>query len=74
MSSEESLKNASESLGKLNGKELGLDESAKIYKEGLKSIEKVRLTLGKARLEVEQIDEQDSGFAVSNLSIERVKA
>ncbi|EAI1548771.1 exodeoxyribonuclease VII small subunit [Campylobacter coli] len=50
MSFEENLKNANESLEKLNDKELSLDESVKIYKEGLKSIEK-------ARLEVEHIDE-----------------
>ncbi|EAJ1587417.1 exodeoxyribonuclease VII small subunit, partial [Campylobacter coli] len=40
MSFEENLKNANESLEKLNDKELSLDESVKIYKEGLKSIEK----------------------------------
>lgn len=51
------LKHANESLEKLNNQELALDESVKIYKEGLESIKKARLALEKARLEVEHIDE-----------------
>lgn len=51
------LKHANESLEKLNNQELALDESVKIYKEGLESIKKARLELEKAKLEVEQIDE-----------------
>ncbi|EAI7874058.1 exodeoxyribonuclease VII small subunit [Campylobacter jejuni] len=57
MSFEENLKHANESLEKLNNQELALDESVKIYKEGLESIKKARLALEKARLEVEHIDE-----------------
>ena len=57
MSFEENLKHANESLEKLNNLELALDESVKIYKEGLESIKKARLELEKAKLEVEQIDE-----------------
>ncbi|EPI5818370.1 exodeoxyribonuclease VII small subunit [Campylobacter jejuni] len=57
MSFEENLKHADESLEKLNNQELALDESVKIYKEGLESIKKARLELEKAKLEVEQIDE-----------------
>ncbi|EAL5963354.1 exodeoxyribonuclease VII small subunit [Campylobacter jejuni] len=57
MSFEENLKHANEALEKLNNQELALDESVKIYKEGLESIKKARLELEKAKLEVEQIDE-----------------
>ncbi|ECP7274882.1 exodeoxyribonuclease VII small subunit [Campylobacter jejuni] len=57
MSFEENLKNANEALEKLNNQDLALDESVKIYKEGLESIKKARLELEKAKLEVEQIDE-----------------
>ncbi|MBM0637196.1 exodeoxyribonuclease VII small subunit [Campylobacter sp. VicNov18] len=57
MSFEANLKQANEALEKLNNQELALDESIKIYKEGLKSIKKARLALEKAKLEVEQIDE-----------------
>ncbi|EAJ8121379.1 exodeoxyribonuclease VII small subunit [Campylobacter jejuni] len=57
MSFEKNLKHANESLEKLNNQELALDESVKIYKEGLESIKKARLELEKAKLEVEQIDE-----------------
>lgn len=57
MSFEANLKQANEALEKLNNQELALDESIKIYKEGLESIKKARLELEKARLEVEQIDE-----------------
>ncbi|EFC30963.1 exodeoxyribonuclease VII small subunit [Campylobacter jejuni] len=57
MSFEENLKHANKSLEKLNNQELALDESVKIYKEGLESIKKARLELEKAKLEVEQIDE-----------------
>ncbi|WP_306181544.1 exodeoxyribonuclease VII small subunit [Campylobacter jejuni] len=57
MSFEENLKHANESLEKLNNQELALDESVKIYKEGLESIKKARLELEKAKLEVGQIDE-----------------
>ena len=57
MSFEENLKHANESWEKLNNQELALDESVKIYKEGLESIKKARLELEKAKLEVEQIDE-----------------
>ncbi|ECL3821341.1 exodeoxyribonuclease VII small subunit, partial [Campylobacter jejuni] len=45
MSFEENLKHANESLEKLNNQELALDESVKIYKEGLESIKKARLEL-----------------------------
>ena len=57
MSFEENLKQANEALEKLNNQELALDESVKIYREGLESIKKARLELEKAKLEVEQIDE-----------------
>lgn len=57
MSFEKNLKNANEALEKLNDKDLTLDESVKIYKEGLKSLENARLELEKAKLEVEHIDE-----------------
>lgn len=57
MSFEKNLKNANEALEKLNNKDLTLDESVKIYKEGLKSLENARLELEKAKLQVEHIDE-----------------
>ena len=57
MSFEANLKKANEALTQLNEEELSLEESVKIYKIGLESIEKARLELEKAKLEVEQIDE-----------------
>ncbi|TQR33045.1 exodeoxyribonuclease VII small subunit [Campylobacter sp. MIT 99-7217] len=57
MSFEEKCKKANEALEKLNNNELSLDDSVKIYKEGLKNIKEAREILEKARLEVEQIDE-----------------
>ncbi|MCR2113899.1 exodeoxyribonuclease VII small subunit [Campylobacter upsaliensis] len=57
MSFEANLKKANEALTQLNEEELNLEESVKIYKIGLESIEKARLELEKAKLEVEKIDE-----------------
>lgn len=57
MSFEANLKKANEALTQLNEEELSLEESVKIYKIGLESIEKARLELKKAKLEVEKIDE-----------------
>ncbi|EAI6710809.1 exodeoxyribonuclease VII small subunit [Campylobacter upsaliensis] len=57
MSFEANLKKANEALTRLNEEELSLEESVKIYKIGLESIEKARLELEKAKLEVEKIDE-----------------
>ncbi len=57
MSFEENLKKANEALEKLNTDTLSLDESVKIYKDGLLSLEKARAELEKAKLEVEKIDE-----------------
>ncbi|MCH5335983.1 MAG: exodeoxyribonuclease VII small subunit [Campylobacter sp.] len=57
MSFEENLKKANEALEKLNESELSLDDSVKIYKMGLLSIQKAREDLEKAKLEVEKIDE-----------------
>nr|WP_306810680.1 exodeoxyribonuclease VII small subunit [Campylobacter upsaliensis] len=51
------MKKANEALTQLNEEELNLEESVKIYKIGLESIEKARLELEKAKLEVEKIDE-----------------
>lgn len=57
MNFEENLAKANKALEDLNNDELSLDESIKIYKDGLKSIKKAREILEKAKLEVEQIDE-----------------
>ncbi|EAI4456990.1 exodeoxyribonuclease VII small subunit [Campylobacter upsaliensis] len=57
MSFEANLKKANEALTQLNEEELSLEESVKIYKIGLESIEKARFELEKAKLEVEKIDE-----------------
>lgn len=57
MSFEDNLNKANKALQDLNNEELTLDESVKIYKEGLKNIKKAREILEKAKLEVEQIDE-----------------
>lgn len=57
MSFEENLNKANVALEKLNDKDLSLDESVKIYKEGLKFIEDARKELEKAKFEVEKIDE-----------------
>lgn len=57
MSFEENLKKANEALEKLNTDELSLQESVKIYKDGLLSLDKARKELEDAKLEVEKIDE-----------------
>lgn len=57
MSFEENLRKANEALEKLNNKDLSLDESVKIYKQGLKYIDEARVALEKAKLEIEKIDE-----------------
>lgn len=57
MSFEDNLNKANKALQDLNNEELTLDESVKIYKEGLKNIKKAREILEKAKLEVGQIDE-----------------
>lgn len=62
MNFEENLKKSNEILDKLNDKNLPLDESVKLYKEGLKHIEAARQVLEDAKLEIEKIDEQDSSI------------
>lgn len=57
MSFEENLYKANEALEKLNDKDLSLDESVKLYKQGLKYIDEARALLEKAKLEIEKIDE-----------------
>lgn len=57
MSFEENLNKANKALEKLNDKDLSLDESVKLYKDGLKFIENARKELEKAKFEVEKIDE-----------------
>ena len=52
MSFEENLNKANVALEKLNDKDLSLDESVKIYKEGLKFIEDARKELEKDRKSV----------------------
>lgn len=58
MSFEEKLKKANAALEKLNNDELSLEESMKIYKEGLENIKQAKELLEKAKLEVEKIDEE----------------
>ena len=57
MSFELNLKKANEALEGLNDEKLSLDESVKLYKEGLGYLKKAREALEKARLEIKQIDE-----------------
>lgn len=57
MSFEENLQKASKALERLNEENISLEESVKIYKAGLESIEKAREKLEKAKLEVEKVDE-----------------
>lgn len=57
MKFEENLQVANAMLEKLNSNDLSLDESVKIYKQGLESIKKARKALDQAKLEVEEIDE-----------------
>ncbi|MCW1360081.1 exodeoxyribonuclease VII small subunit [Campylobacter sp. US33a] len=53
MSFEEKLQLANEILEKLNDQNLSLEESVKIYKKGLQSINEARKMLEKAKLEIE---------------------
>ena len=57
MGFELNLKKANEALEGLNDEKLSLDESVKLYKEGLSYLKKAREALEKARLEIKQIDE-----------------
>lgn len=57
MEFEDYIKQAEESLEKLNSKELKLQTCVEIYKDGLKNIQAARELLEKAKLEIEQIDE-----------------
>ncbi|NDJ27488.1 exodeoxyribonuclease VII small subunit [Campylobacter sp. MIT 12-8780] len=57
MSFEENLNKANKALEELNKDELSLDESVKIYKQGLEFIKNARELLEKAKLEIKEIDE-----------------
>ncbi|KGI57339.1 exodeoxyribonuclease VII small subunit [Campylobacter sp. MIT 97-5078] len=57
MNFEENLNEANKALEELNKDELSLDESVKIYKQGLEFIKNARELLEKAKLEIKEIDE-----------------
>jgi len=61
MSFEEKLKKAESLLEKLNESELSLDESVKLYKEGLANIKEAKELLEKAKLEVKEIENNENG-------------
>ena len=61
MNFEEKLKKAESLLEKLNESELSLDESVKLYKEGLANIEEAKELLEKAKLEVKEIENDENG-------------
>ena len=48
-------------LEKLNESELSLDESVKLYKEGLANIKEAKELLEKAKLEVKEIENDENG-------------
>lgn len=59
MSFEAKLKQAEALLEQLNESDLSLDESVKLYKEGLSNIKQAREMLEKAKLEVKEIESED---------------
>lgn len=59
MSFEAKLKQAEALLERLNESDLSLDESVKLYKEGLSNIKQAREMLEKAKLEVKEIESED---------------
>ena len=61
MNFEEKLKKAESLLEKLNESELSLDESVKLYKEGLANIKEAKELLEKAKLEVKEIESDENG-------------
>ncbi len=61
MNFEEKLKKAESLLEKLNESELSLDESVKLYKEGLANIKEAKELLEKAKLEVKEIENDENG-------------
>lgn len=56
MEFEDYIKQAEESLEKLNDEDLKLQTCVEIYKDGLKNIQAARELLEKAKLEIEQIN------------------
>lgn len=57
MNFEENLKKANQALEGLNDENLSLEQSVKLYKEGLAYLKEARNLLEKAKLEIKEIDE-----------------
>ncbi len=58
---EEKLKKSKELVDKLMNPEITLEESIKIYKEGLETIKEAQQMLEEAKLKVEEISKNISG-------------
>ncbi|PLX89310.1 MAG: exodeoxyribonuclease VII small subunit [Desulfuromonas sp.] len=58
---EEAIKNLEAAVEQLEGGELTLDQSMKIFKTAVKDISVCRKALQKAELEVEQLQQQEDG-------------
>lgn len=58
---EESIKNLEEAVDLLEGGELSLEESLKIFKNAVKHIGDCRKALVKAELEVSKLEKQEDG-------------
>ncbi len=61
VSFEEKLEKSKELIDKLMNPEITLEESIKIYKEGLESIKEAQKMLEEAKLKVEEINKNISG-------------
>jgi len=58
---EQKLEKAKELIDRLMNPEITLDESVKLYEEGLKSIQEAQKMLEEAKLKVENISKSSTG-------------
>jgi exodeoxyribonuclease VII small subunit len=61
MSFEEKLEKSKDLIDKLMNPEITLEESIKIYKEGLETIKKAQKMLEDAKLKIEEISKENIG-------------
>ena len=60
---EEKLTRSKELLDRLMDPEITLEDSVKVYEEGLKSIKSAQAMIEKAKLKVETMSQEQSGVA-----------
>ncbi len=60
---EEKLTRSKELLDRLMDPEITLEDSVKVYEEGLKSIKSAQTMIEKAKLKVETMSQEQSGVA-----------